>query len=92
MTESEHTYVDLIAREARKPVAMEPGGRERIMAAVREEPVPTRAGLWTRFVEPGALRLSVAQTAALAAGLVGITVLTTLATNRIYRDDRSPVG
>ena len=91
MTESEHTYVDLIAREAKKPVVMDAGARERIMAAVRAEPVPARhSGLWSRFVEPRVLRLSVAQTAALAAGLVGITAaLTVLAT---YRDGGSPAG
>jgi hypothetical protein len=40
MTDSEHSsYVEWIAREARRPVVMDAGARDRLMAAVRAEPV-----------------------------------------------------
>ena len=77
MTESElHPFVESIAREARRPVVTDPAARERIMAAVRAEPVPVRvSGIWSRLVAPQAFRLSPASVGLLAAGLVGIGVL-----------------
>ena len=83
MTDSElHPYIELIAREARRPVVSEPAARERIMAAVRAEPLPRRWRLWGYALEPR-LVLSPVTGALLAAGLVGIGVLAgKLATNR----------
>lgn len=92
MTESElHPYVEWIAREARRPVATDSAARDRVMSAVRAEPVPQRSSkVWGRFVAPRVFRLSPAGGALLAAGLVGIGVLAGgLLTNR---DGRSPVG
>ena len=85
MTESElHPFVESIAREARRPVVTDPAARERIMAAVRAEPVPVRqSGVWRRLVAPRPFRLSPASIGLLAAGLVGIGVLVgDLALNR----------
>jgi hypothetical protein len=75
MTDSElHPYVELIAREARRPVEFDQAGRDRVMALVRAEPVPRRLRFWQRALEPRALRLSPVTGALLAAGLVGIGV------------------
>ena len=54
MTDSElHPYVELIAREARRPVVTDPAARERIMAAVRAEPLPRRrSSIWERVIAP----------------------------------------
>ena len=80
MTDSEqHPYVEWIASEARRPVLMDPGARDRIMAAVRAEPVPVPSPAWRRFLQPRVFHLSPAGTALLAAGLVGIGVVTGLA-------------
>jgi len=82
MTDSEeHPYVEWIASEARRPVVMDPGARDRIMAAVRAEPVPVPASPWRRLLRPHVFRMSPAASALLAAGLVGIGVLTGLATS-----------
>jgi hypothetical protein len=88
MTESEqHPYVEWIVREARRPVVVDPAARERLMAAVRAEPIPLRrpaarfagAGLMAaiarRAAEPRVFRLSPAVSALVAAGLVGIGVI-----------------
>jgi hypothetical protein len=70
------TYVEWIAREARRPVAVDPTAVERVMAAVRAEPRPVRRqGSWHWLVAPRRLSLSPMVGAALAAGLVGIGVL-----------------
>src|SRR5690242_1792854 len=90
MTDSElHPYVELIAREARRPVVVDAGARARVMAAVRAEPLPRRSfvrraqNTLHRFVEPRALTLSPARSALLAAGLVGIGVVAgAVVTNR----------
>ena len=78
MTDSErHPYVELIAREARRPVVTDPAARARIMAAVRAEPLP-RAGslrLGARRSTPRSSTLSPMTGSLLAAGLVGIGVL-----------------
>ena len=92
MTDSElHPFVESIAREARRPVVTDPAARERIMAAVRAEPVPVRqSGIWSRLVAPRAFTLSPATGTLLAAGLVGIGVLVgNLALNR---DGQSTAG
>ncbi len=100
MTDSEvHPYVELIAREARRPVVTDPAARARVMAAVRAEPRPAaRPRLWARVFEPifGPLfeprpfRLSPAVTALLAASLVGIGVLVDAFIHD--RDARLPSG
>ena len=82
MTDSEqHPYVEWIASEARRPVLMDPGARDRIMAAVRAEPVPAPAPAWRRLLQPRVFRMSPAGSALLAAGLVGIGVLTGVVTS-----------
>lgn len=103
MTDSElHPYIEWIAREARRPVVMDPAVRDRLMAAIRVEPLPARrptlitvpsvagvATTWSRLVQPR-FTFSPAGGALLAAGLVGIGILAgTLAHNR---DGHSTVG
>jgi hypothetical protein len=97
MTDSEHSsYVEWIAREARRPVVMDAGARDRLMAAIRAEPVPhrslvTRVGnAFHRFAEPRSLMLSPVRSTLLAAGLVGIGVFAgAVMTNR---DGRPTAG
>jgi hypothetical protein len=81
MTDSElGPYVEWIASEARRPVVMDADARDRLMAAVRAEPVPQRSFVsrvgdaFQRFAEPRSLTLSPARSTLLAAGLVGIGV------------------
>jgi hypothetical protein len=97
MTDSElHPYVELIAREARRSVVIDPTQRDRIMAAVRAEPSPNRhVRLWERILEPRAFTLSPAGSALIAAGLVGIGVIAgVISTNRDVRlpDGQPPVA
>jgi hypothetical protein len=74
MTEPD-PYVEWIAREARRPVAVDPMAVERVMARVRLEAPPTvHSARWRWLVEPRSLPLSPAVGAALAAGLIGIGV------------------
>ncbi len=77
MTDSErHPYVELIAREARRPVQTDPAARARIMAAVRAEPLPRpRSSTWERVIAPRSWTLSPLTGSLLAAGLVGIGVI-----------------
>ena len=92
MTDSElHPFVESIAREARRPVVTDPAARERIMAAVRAEPVPVkRSGIWGGLVAPRSFTLSPAFGSLLAAGLVGVGIfLGSLAHNR---DGQSTAG
>lgn len=88
MTDSElHPYVEWIASEARRPVLMDSGARDRIMAAVRAEPMPAPIPAWRRLMQPRVFHLSPVGSALLAAGLVGIGVLTGVASaNRGGRD------
>ncbi|HEY4218062.1 MAG TPA: isoamylase early set domain-containing protein [Gemmatimonadaceae bacterium] len=93
MIDSElHPYVESIAREARRPVSTDRAARERIMAAVRAEPVPVRPRhVWQRVFEPRSLHLSPASTTLIAAGLVGIGVFVgTFAHNRDVRSSGGP--
>jgi hypothetical protein len=77
----QHPYVEWIAREARRPVTTDQAARDRIMAAVRAEPVPHRRNrFWSRVIEPRVFHLSPAGSALLAAGLVGIGVIAGLFT------------
>jgi hypothetical protein len=92
MTDSDqHPYVEWIAREAQRPVVTDQAARERIMMAVRAEPMPVRRSrLWARVFEPRAFRLSPIGTTLLAAGLVGIGVIAGKVVNN--RDVRPPGG
>lgn len=92
MTDPElHPYVELIAREARRPVMTDPAARDRVMAAVRAEPIPQpRSAIWGRLVRPRSFTLSPVGGALLAAGLVGIGVVA--GTFALDRDGQSPVG
>ena len=79
-------YVQWIATEARRPVAIDPAARRRLFEALRAEPLPqrhSRSLAW--LVEPGRFTLPPLATAALAAGLVGIGILGGLA---MHRDGR----
>ena len=82
MTEPEqHPYVEWIVREARRPVVVDHAARQRVMSAVRREPIPQRrhvdrvASIVRRIAEPRVLRLSPAASTLLAAGLVGLGVI-----------------
>jgi hypothetical protein len=91
MTDSElHPYVELIAREARRPVASDPAARARVMAAVRAEPVPRRLPIWLRAFQPRPITLSPAVGGLLAAGLVGIGIL--VGNFALNRDGLNQVG
>ena len=99
MTEPElNSYVEWIAREARRPVVMNAGARDRVMAAVRAEPVPHRSFIrqignaFQRFAEPRAFNLSPVRSTLLAAGLVGIGVFAgAVMTNRDGRPTAGPL-
>ena len=74
MTEQD-PYVEWIAREAKRPVAVDPMAVERVMSRVRLEPKPRSLPRWVSWrwlSEPRALPLSPIVGAALAAGLIGI--------------------
>jgi|SRR5690348_11950362 len=75
MTEEPDPYVDWIAREAKRAVAVDAMAVERVMARIREEPLPVRrTAHWRWLVAPRSLPLSPLLGAALAAGLIGIGV------------------
>ncbi len=88
MTESgRDPYIEWIARQGRRPVELSPDRRARLMAAVRATPLPARPrrGLgW--LTAPRALTLSPLAGTLLAAGLVGIGVITGLGVT--HRDGR----
>jgi len=95
MTDSErHPYVEWIAREARRPVAIDQAARERIMAAVRAEPLPRRrSSIWGRVIAPRSFNFSPVTGALLAAGLVGIGVIAgAFATDRVGRPPAGQVS
>jgi len=74
-------YVQWIVAEARRPVSVDDAARHRLLEALRAEPQPTRRRLdW--LVEPRRFVLPPLATAALAAGLVGIGVISGLLINR----------
>jgi hypothetical protein len=76
MTDSElHPYVELIAREAKRPVVTDAAAKARIMAAVRVQPIPRHAPVWQRLLEPRAFTISPLRTGLIAAGLVGIGLI-----------------
>ena len=68
--------LDRIVTVARRPVAMEPAARRRLLVAIRAEARPARASSrWAWLVRGRAVRLSPVAGVALAAGLVGVGVL-----------------
>jgi predicted carbohydrate-binding protein with CBM48 len=80
-------YVRGIANEARRPVTVDPAARDRLFEAIRAEPVPTRRSpLVAWLMEPRGFAMPPLATVALAAGLVGIGVISGLAINRDGRD------
>jgi hypothetical protein len=83
-----HPHVAAIAALARRPVALDPAGRARVMELVRRSstaefplPIGQRPRGLARVFEPR-LRLSPIVSAALAAGLVGIGVLAGMVAGR----------
>ena len=91
MTDSEqlHPYVEWIIREAKRPVVPDPDARERVLAAIRAEPVRFRTGGWRRVFAPRVFSLSPVAGALLAAGLVGIGVVAGVVSSN--RDGRATV-
>lgn len=88
--------VQWIISEARRPVTMDPAARERLLAAIRAEERPTRRSrVLALALEPRRLLLSPLVSAALAAGLVGVGILTGYTLNRDGRQSTeraSPVA
>lgn len=78
-------YVQWIAAEAKRSVAMDPAVRQRLLEAIRAEPVPRRSPALAWLFEPRRFALPPLATAALAAGLVGIGVITGMS---VHRDSR----
>lgn len=94
--ESLDPYVQWIVSEARKPVVMDPAARDRLLSAIRVEPIPRRRSRVLAWVlEPRRFALPPLAAAGLAAGLVGIGVITGSALNRDGRQSTeraSPVA
>jgi hypothetical protein len=68
--------LEQVVAVARRPVAMDPAARRRLLVAVRAEARPSRArARWAWLTDARSLRLSPVGGAALAAGLVGVGVL-----------------
>src|SRR5690348_98128 len=72
-----------LVTEARRPVQLDAAARQRLLAALRAEPAPTAASPLVAWLsEPRRFALPPFAVAALAAGLVGISVLGGIAINR----------
>lgn len=80
-------FLQMIVTEARRPVTLDAGARERLIEAVRAEPAPRRPSRLAWLTEPRHLAIRPLASLALAAGLVGIGVITGMLTNR---DGRQP--
>jgi hypothetical protein len=79
MTDLGDAVIERIARAARRPVEMDESARERLIAAIAVEPPPRRElRPWRRFVAPRPMLMSPIAGLALAAGLVGVGVVTGL--------------
>ena len=84
-------YVEWIAREAKRAVAIDPMAVERVMARVRLAPRPrVHHSRWRWILEPRSLPLSPLVGAALAAGLIGVGVL--LGHSLIDRGGQNTIG
>lgn len=80
--------IEQIAREARRPVAVGPDARSRLLAALRAQPAPDRPVQgWRSVLVPRTVLVTPSRVAALAAGLVGIGVLVGMGSN-FGRDSR----
>src|SRR4051812_9716521 len=80
--------IEQIAREARRPVAIDRDARDRLLEAVRAEPAPAlRVHGWRSLLQPRSVMLSPSWTTAIAAGLVGIGVVLGIGSN-FGRDSR----
>lgn len=80
-------YVQWIVTEARRPVTLDAGARGRLMEAIRAEPAPRRPSPLAWLTEPRQFAIRPIASMALAAGLVGVGVITGLLSNR---DGRQP--
>jgi len=89
MTDDHHSldpYCQWIVAEARRPVALDPSARERLLAALREEQAPRRSSPLGWLLRPRGFALPPLAAAALAASLVGVGVFTGLL---LHRDGQS---
>ena len=84
-------YVQWIVTEARRPVALDPAARARLLEAVRAEPVPRRSSRLAWLTEPRQFAIRPIASLAMAAGLVGIGVATGFLTNRDGRQSTEQV-
>jgi hypothetical protein len=83
--------IDQIAREARRPVAVDRDAKARVLEAVRAEPMPVRSpGSWRSLFAPRTVVVTPWRIAALAAGLVGVGVL--LGFGSRFGRDRHEIG
>lgn len=74
--------VQAIIAAARRPVTIDPDARQRLVEALRGEAVPRRPHRLAWLVEPRSFAIPPLTTIAMAAGLVGIGVITGIAINR----------
>src|SRR5262245_31441632 len=91
--------LEWIAREARRTIVVDPAAKDRIMAAIRGEPLPMRPSRVSRvwrsrwLLEPRSINLSPVASLAAAAGLVGVGVLVgLLGSNRGGSPTDGPTG
>lgn len=74
--------VQAIIAAARRPVSLDADARQRLAEALRSEPAPRRPHRLAWLVEPRSFAVPPLTTIAMAAGLVGIGVITGIAINR----------
>jgi len=80
--------VQWIAGEAKRPVVMDVAARQRLLDAIRAEPLPQRSARHLAWItESRRFSLPPLATIAMAAGLVGVGVLLGRV---LYRDGRAP--
>jgi hypothetical protein len=83
-------HLQEIAMEARRPVAVDPAARRRLLEAIRAEPLPEqRNRVLSWLLEPHRFALPPLATGALAAGLVGVGIIAGLF---VHRDGRNTTG